>query len=336
LSVGWLWVGAVLLICGVGLLIGWAIGARPAATRSTESVDDRLAIYTLGGAPAAARPTARPAPTRGGPALARPLAGAVGLVARALRGRRLEARLADRLDQAALAFEPAEWVLVHAGCAVGLAVLLGLLSGGGPAAIVLGLLVGAVGPLFLLRDRAQRRKAAFEEKLADSLQLLAGSLRAGYSVPQAIDAIVREGEEPMSTEFGRALVEARLGVQLEDALESVARRMASVDFSWVVMAMRIQRDVGGNLAEVLSNVAATLRERERLRRQVRVLSAEGRLSAWILGLLPVVFGGYLLLVRPEYLEPLWTTTLGWLMLLSAAVLFVIGVFWLRRVVRVTV
>jgi tight adherence protein B len=335
-SVGWLWVGAVLLICGLGLLVAWAVGLRQTAVQSAGSVDERLAIYTLAGGVVAAPPSTRQAPASGRPVLSRSLANLVGAVSGAIRGRRLEVGLADRLDQAAVSLEPAEWVLVHVGTALGLAVLLGLLSGASPMAVVLGLLIGAAAPPAFLRRRAQGRKAAFEEQLADSLQLLAGSLRAGYSVPQAIDAIVREGEEPMSTEFGRALVEARLGVQLEDALESVARRMECVDFSWVVMAMRIQRDVGGNLAEVLSNVAATLRERERLRRQVRVLSAEGRLSAWILGLLPVVFGGYLLLVRPEYLQPLWTTTLGWLMLLSAAVLFVIGVFWLRRVVRVTV
>ena len=140
--------------------------------------------------------------------------------------------------------------------------------------------------------------------LPDTLQLMAGSLSAGYSMPQAVDTVVREGKGPISTEFNRALVETRLGVELEDALDGIAERMQSVDFAWVVMAIRIQREVGGNLAEVLTTVSATLRERERLRRQVQVLSAEGRLSAWILGLLPIVFAFYLVLVRPEYLAPL--------------------------------
>jgi tight adherence protein B len=123
---------------------------------------------------------------------------------------------------------------------------------------------------------------------------------------------------------------------VEDALEAVARRFSSKDMTWAVMAIRIQREVGGNLAEVLSNVAGTLRERERLHRQVRVLSAEGRLSAWILGALPVVFTLYLVLVRPEYLRPLYTTTMGWLFTIVACVLFVGGVLWLRKVVRVQV
>ena len=141
---------------------------------------------------------------------------------------------------------------------------------------------------------------------------------------------------PISSEFNRALVETRLGVPLEDALDGVATRMNSADFRWVVMALRIQRDVGGNLAEVLSTVSTTMRERARLNRQIQVLSAEGRLSAWILGGLPLAFIVYLLLVRPEYLEPLYTTRLGVAMLVLSGVLLVVGGLWMRRVVKVEV
>jgi tight adherence protein B len=112
--------------------------------------------------------------------------------------------------------------------------------------------------------------------------------------------------------------------------------MDSEDFAWAVMAIRIQREVGGNLAEVLNTVSATLRERERLRRQVQVLSAEGRLSAWILGLLPMVFALYLILVRPEYLAPMIENILGWIMIGLGAILLVIGALWLRKVVKVEV
>ena len=172
--------------------------------------------------------------------------------------------------------------------------------------------LGVVLPWLYLSYKAGQRRKAFMAALPDTLQLMAGSLSAGYSMPQAVDTVVREGKPPISTEFNRALVETRLGVDLEDALDGIAERMQSVDFAWVVMAIRIQREVGGNLAEVLTTVSATLRERERLRRQVQVLSAEGRLSAWILGLLPVVFALYLVLVRPEYLEPLVTHCFGWM------------------------
>ena len=115
---------------------------------------------------------------------------------------------------------------------------------------------------------------------------MAGSLSAGLSLAQSVDTVVREGPSRSASEFRRALVEARLGVEIEDALEGVAERMESVDFEWVVMAIRIQREVGGNLSELLNNVAATIREREYLERQVSALSAEGRLSVWILGGLP--------------------------------------------------
>ncbi len=172
--------------------------------------------------------------------------------------------------------------------------------------------------------------------LPDTLQLLAGSLAAGYSMPQAVDTVVREANPPISTEFNRAMVETRLGVDLEDALQGIADRMGSVDFAWVVMAIRIQREVGGNLAEVLTTVAATLRERERLRRQVQVLSAEGRLSAWILGGLPIVFALYLLLARPDYLLPMVQNVLGWIMLGMGLILLIVGALWLRKVVKVEV
>ena len=131
---------------------------------------------------------------------------------------------------------------------------------------------------------------------------MSGSLSAGLSLAQSIDTIVREGDEPIASEFRRVVVETRLGVTLEDSLEGVAERMESHDFDWVVMAIRIQREVGGNLAELLLTVAATLREREYLRRHVSALSAEGRLSCYILGGLPPGFLVYLALTKPDYVD----------------------------------
>ena len=211
-----------------------------------------------------------------------------------------------------------------------------LITNGRLLLTIVGLFLGGVLPWVYLTYKAGQRRKAFLASLPDTLQLMAGSLSAGYSMPQAVDTVVREGKPPISTEFNRALVETRLGVELEDALDGIAARMQSVDFVWVVMAIRIQREVGGNLAEVLTTVSATLRERERLRRQVQVLSAEGRLSAWILGLLPVVFALYLIVVRPGYLEPLITTVFGWIMIGTGLLLLGIGGLWLRKVVKVEV
>jgi tight adherence protein B len=227
-------------------------------------------------------------------------------------------------------------MLIHIGVALSLSFLLLLVSGGAILPTVIGLVIGVTAPWFYLSYKESRRTSAFLGQLPDTLQLVAGSLSAGYSMAQAIDTVVREGQQPITGEFNRALIEARLGVPIEDALEGVATRMQSKDFAWVVMAVRIQREVGGNLAELLTTVAGTLRERERLRRQVRVLSAEGRLSAWILGILPPGFALYLLLVRPEYLKPLVTDPLGWLMIGVGVVLLVVGALWMTKAVKVEV
>jgi len=131
-------------------------------------------------------------------------------------------------------------------------------------------------------------------------------------------------------------IAARLGVPVEDTLERVADRMCSEDFAWTVMAIRVQREVGGNLAEVLTKTASTMRERARLRRQVQVLSAEGRLSAYILIGLPIVMGTYMFLFRHSYVTPLYSTGLGLLMLTSAVVLVVLGALTMRKMIQVEV
>jgi tight adherence protein B len=196
--------------------------------------------------------------------------------------------------------------------------------------------VGAVLPWLYLGIRKSRRLKAFNGQLAETLQLIAGSLSAGLSLSQSLDTVVREGNEPIAGEFRRALIEARLGVQVEDSLENIAKRMESADFEWIVMAIRIQREVGGNLSELLLKVADTIRERDYLRRQVQTLSAEGRLSAWILGALPVGMFAYMMVANREYVSVLYTTFLGWIMLAVAGVLMAVGSFWMSRVVKVDV
>ena len=146
--------------------------------------------------------------------------------------------------------------------------------------------IGAVVPWMFLGIKRSRRRKAFGRSLPDTLQLMSGSLTAGLSLAQSIDTIVNEGTEPIASEFRRVLVETRLGVSLETAMEGVAERYDSKDFAWVVMAINIQRKVGGNLAELLDTVANTIREREYMRRQVSALAAEGKLSAFVLGGLP--------------------------------------------------
>ena len=246
----------------------------------------------------------------------------------------MESKIALRLEGAGMSLKSSEWLLMHVAIAF-VSGLVGLLiSAGNPLVMVLFFVLGAIGPWVYLGIKRANRYKAFAAGLADTLQLMSGSLSAGLSLAQSMDTIVREGAEPITAEFKRAIVESRLGVPLEDALEGVAERMESRDFKWVVMAIRIQRQVGGNLAELLLSVAATLREREYLRRHVRALSAEGRLSCWILGGLPPVFLLYLTLTKPDYVHPLYSTPIGWVMCAGMAILLSVGIFWMSKLAKV--
>ena len=246
----------------------------------------------------------------------------------------LETKIAQRLSGAGSALTASEWVLLHAGLAFG-GGLVGLIMGGIPLSI-LGLLLGIVLPWLYLKFRHGRRLNAFNGQLAQTLGLMAGGLQAGLSLPQAVDTVVREGHEPMAGELRRALVEQRLGVDITDALDGVGERMESDDFAWVVMAIRIQREVGGNLAEILHTVADTLREREYLRRQVKALSAEGRLSGYILTGLPPLIFFYMTFANPDYVRLLYTTIPGYVILGLAGFLLALGSFAMAKLATVEV
>lgn len=246
-----------------------------------------------------------------------------------------EERLAGKLDRAGLTMRPHEWAAWRAGTSVAGAVLLGL--AGGLLGALLGAGLGWLAAGLFRRLRESRRKQAFADQLPDALQLIVGSLRSGFSLAQSIDAVVRDAPAgPLAVELGRAMAEVRLGSDLDEALERTAQRVDNEDLAWAVMAIRIQRDTGGNLAEVLETTVETIRERERLRRHVKALSAEGRLSAYILIGLPFVLAAWLMVVRWEYLSVLWTTPLGLLLLVGGGILIAVGSFWMARWIRVEV
>ena len=302
------------------LLISGAAGRADAGKKLAEQVDQY-------------RPRHRPAQAAAEGAVA---GAALGWVARLLRSRNSDQRLAERLDLAAIDRKPAEWALL-AGCAtIVLAAVLSVLTGNALVGVLVAALVGWLGARLTVSIRIDRRRAAFAEQLPDVLQLVAGSLQSGFSLPQALDAIVRDGSQPVAGEFSRALAETRIGVTLDAALNRLADRMNSTDMRWTVMAIAIQREVGGNLAEVLTNTVATMRERSQLRRHVRALSAEGRLSAYILIALPLLVGGWLFYSSPAYMRPLYTTAPGLLMLAVAVILMVVGALWMRQLIRVEV
>jgi tight adherence protein B len=257
---------------------------------------------------------------------------AVDLVDQVPKPQGFEQRLQVAIDQAGWPLRANEFLALQA---VG-AVLGGLIGIGLVGNLVIAALMaffGFVIPRLILARRVHRRAAEFLSQLPDTLQLLSASLKAGYGLLQAIDTVTKEASAPTSTEFARVLTEARLGMPLEEALEAMAARVGGDDFRWVVMAINIQRQVGGNLATVLETVANTLREREQLRRQVKALSAEGRLSGIILFVLPIGLAAYMALVNPNYIGTLLTSWIGKAMIVTALILMGVGGLWMRKLVR---
>lgn len=236
----------------------------------------------------------------------------------------------ELLELAGLKLSQADYIiLVLAGSFVAAAVG-GLLGG-----IGLGLLFAVVSPFlghFVLVFLIGRRRAKFDSQLGDLLQLLSGGLRAGHSILRAIDAAAAEADAPTSEEMRRIITETSLGKDLLESLTDTAARMESEDFKWMAQAIQINREVGGDLAEVLDQVGGTIRERAEIKGQIKALSAEGKFSAYILMALPIGIVLMLSVVNPGYIGVLFSEPLGWVMTGVSIVLMVIGGLWLRKII----
>jgi tight adherence protein B len=245
------------------------------------------------------------------------------------------AMIKQMLDRSGMALRPLEFIYFH---------FLGVLLSGvivwfathNIQAFLLVLVVATAGPLVALRMLAARRLRRFETQLPDILSLMASSLRTGWGLQQSIDLVVQQCAEPVHAEFARAQAQVRLGMSLEDALSSVAERLDSPDFRWVVTAIGIQREVGGNLAEVLDTVSSTIRERGELRRHVSSLTAEGRFSALVLIIMPFIVVGVMLVVSPDYMLPMFDTVYGLGMLGLGGFLLLVGSLWMLKLMKVEV
>lgn len=246
----------------------------------------------------------------------------------------LLARTERALEQADLPLRAAE-VLFYVPAFTILAGLIAALVFTPLAAALVALAV-ALAPMLYVDYRRRRRLGQFEEQLPDTLNLLAGAMRAGFSFLQGLETVSEETVDPMRRELQRVFTEARLGRPLEDALEDVAVRMASRDLAWAVMAIRIQREVGGNLASLLDTIADTMTKRERLRREIRALTAEGRLSGIVLSLFPPTFAVVLLILQPDYIQKLFDETVGIVALVLAGLLSLVGWLWLRKILDIEV
>lgn len=243
------------------------------------------------------------------------------------------------LELAGVRMETSAFLLVtFAGSVV--AALLGVVVGlglGAVGSVVLAVAFAILGPVVakvILRVRTGLRRARFADQLDDTLQLIAGNLRAGYGLVQAIDGLARDADPPTSEEFSRVVNETRIGRDLGDALSGTAERMRSDDFMWAAQAIAVNRETGGNLAEVLQHVAGTIRERNQIRRQVKALSAEGRLSAMVLIALPILVFIAVLIIQPGYLSTFFNSLIGIGALILAVILMVVGTIWMVLTVRV--
>lgn len=191
-------------------------------------------------------------------------------------------------------------------------------------------------PLVHVRRCRQKRLIKLEQQLPETTDMIGRALRAGHSLPSALEMAGSQLPAPIGTEFGMVFNEVNFGVPMEDALDGLLDRVPMEDLRYLVIAILIQRESGGNLAEILDNVSSIIRKRLQLIDKVRMLSAEGRLGAWILTVLPLVVGGALCLLNPAFMATLWTSETGLHMLWTSVVMMVVGVFWMRRVIRIHV
>lgn len=236
----------------------------------------------------------------------------------------------ELLEMAGLKLSQADYIiLVVSGTVVG--GLIGLLLSGIGLALLFFLIAPFAGHIVLV-VLTMRRRTKFDAQLGDTLQLLTGGLRAGHSILRAIDAAAVEADSPTSEEMRRIITETSLGKDLQQSLNDTADRMDSEDFMWIAQAIQINREVGGNLAEVLDQVSGTIRERTEIKGHIKALAAEGKFSAYILMALPLGIVVMLSVVNPDYIGVLYTEPLGWVMIGVSVVLMVIGGLWLRKII----
>ena len=314
-----------------------------ATSGSGSAVSTRLERYASGrdGAAAAAA---------GSGGLSEMISSSVALAQlnRVVERRDFGANLAREIARADLKIKVSEYLAIWAGAIVGLPLLFVVLSLGLPAlrnpiALLVAALIGFMLPRFWLGRRKSGRLNAFNKQLPDTITLLANALRAGSSFLQAIELVVRESRPPVSTEFGRVIREVNLGLPFEQALENMVRRVRSDDLELMATAISIQHTVGGNLAEILDSIAYTIRERVRIKGEIKTLTAQQRLSGYVVGFLPIGLAGFLFVAAPNFMEAMFLNPPAVLGLPAGVVILIFGGFmmflgfmFIRKIVDIEV
>jgi tight adherence protein B len=336
---------ADMLTIGVALVAAAAVLLIFAALAGGSSVNERLRRY------------ASTEPEKGSETekTARPNLGqlissstAVASLNRAVENKDWGAHMARELARADLALKPSEYLAVRAGVLVGVPLTMVILSPivstlNNPLIWIGGLVAGFLLPRFWIKRRQGKRLKAFNSSLADTITLLSNALRAGSSFLQAIEMVVRETQPPISTEFGRVIREVNLGLPLEQALSNMTRRVRSDDLDLMATAITIHHQVGGNLAEILDSIAFTIRERVRIKGEIRTLTAQQRMSGYVVGFLPIALVLLISVMAPDFLQPLFLrppevfgVPLGMVALGFGGFMMFIGFVAIRRIVDIEV
>jgi tight adherence protein B len=331
-----------LAIAGVAALAILLIAVGVAGSGGS-GISDRLERYASG------RQEKKPVSTGQGP-IADLIAQSQALASlnKVVEGRDFGANLAREIARADLRLKPSEFLMIWAASTIGVpllmlgfSVVLPALSN--PVILLVGGLVGFALPRMWLNRRKNGRLGAFNKALPDTITLIANALRAGSSFLQAIELVVRESRPPISTEFGRVIREVNLGLPFDQALENMVRRVRSDDLELMATAISIQHQVGGNLAEILDSIAYTIRERVRIKGEIRTLTAQQRLSGYVVGFLPIGLAGFLFVAAPGFMDPMFQNPpeilglpAGVIILILGGVMMFIGFMLIRRIVDIEV
>ena len=313
-------VAGVAALAIVVIAIGIAMSGR-------SGISDRLERYAA--APSATRAGA--ASGSGGVAELIAQSQALASLNKAVEGRDFWANIARDIARADLHLKPSEFLTIWAGSIVGVPLLMVFMSAFLPALrnplfLLIGIVIGFFIPRFWLARRRNGRLGAFNKQLPDTITLIANALRAGSSFLQAIELVVRETRPPISIEFARVIREVNLGLPFEQALENMVRRVRSDDLELMATAIAIQHQVGGNLAEILDSIAYTIRERIRIKGEIRTLTAQQRLSGYVVAGLPIALAGFLFVAAPGFMDPMFDPRASIIGLPAGVIILAVGGF----------
>jgi len=323
----------ILLIAAAGVLMIFGAGIALIAGGRSE-VDERMERY-VGGTQAAAVEEPTSAPSRQ----------AVGeRLDKAIGERGFTRGIKARIAKADVKLRVSEYIALRVLFAALVAAAIYFIFNQVLVFALIGAVFGSFLPVLYLNNAAKRRLRSFEDQLSQTLNLWVNALRSGYSVLQSMEAIATELPPPVSTEFERVVQEVRLGLSVSQALSNMLRRVPSDDLDLVITAVNIQREVGGNLAEVLDTISFTIRERVRIKGEIRTLTAQGRLSGWIISLLPIGLAFILLAINGEYMSQLWIREppmvgpipCGWIVIGAGLLMMAIGIYVIQRIVDIEV